>query len=460
MLRYFAWANIGQVVLMFVQLVYGIIIARLVEPEIFGFTAIPLTIVACGRMLVDGGISGAIVRDPEPSTTAYSSVFIYTTFIGLGLCLLLFSWRNLISNSYGIPQMRSLILVASLTIALSGFQVIFNAHVTRTLNYKFRAVCQTIASLLAALTSLIIIAKYDHAIGIMAYPFMNGLLISMLFFGRFGKLIYPLTIATSDIKKYLAFGINTSLGLSAFGMFNWFLQSSVLTTYGSAPSGYYMQSRKFTDLKLNLTKGNLSSVLFAILAKTKERESRHIGQLLISITLLYAVLNVFGIIFIPSLLVLFLGSEWLETQNIVPVLMALSFSMFFDEQFRLLHKLDNQTAILRNFDFLKYSFLSCAIAFNSYTKILALQDFILVISVVWLGLALIHAKLFLAQYFSVGNLATTCLLGLGICACSMITSLPLFILLFQASIVTFILVQGYHTVFMSFLRNGVHMKHR
>ena len=94
MLRYFAWANIGQVVLMFVQLVYGIIIARIVEPEIFGFTAIPLTIVAFGRMLVDGGISGAIVRDPEPSTTAYSSVFIYTTFIGLGLCLLLFS------NSY------------------------------------------------------------------------------------------------------------------------------------------------------------------------------------------------------------------------------------------------------------------------------------------------------------------------------------------------------------------------
>ena len=119
-----------------VSFVVSIVLARILEPELYGTIALVTVITSILQVFVDSGMANALIQKKDTDDLDYSSVFYFNVAFCLVLYIGLFFAAPLISRIYGSPGLVPVIRVLGLTIVVSGVKNVQQAYVAKTMQFR------------------------------------------------------------------------------------------------------------------------------------------------------------------------------------------------------------------------------------------------------------------------------------------------------------------------------------
>ena len=119
-----------------VSFAVSIVLARLLEPELYGTIALVTVITSILNVFVDSGMANALIQKKDSDDLDFSSVFYFNVCFCLVLYAGLFVAAPLISRLYGMPDLVPVIRVLGLTIVVSGVKNVQQAYVSKTMQFR------------------------------------------------------------------------------------------------------------------------------------------------------------------------------------------------------------------------------------------------------------------------------------------------------------------------------------
>lgn len=113
-----------------------VVLARLLEPELYGLTSKVAVITSVLLVFVDSGMGNALIQKKDPDDLDFSSVFYFNMAFCLLLYLCLFLASPFIAELYREPGLSPVMRVLGLTVVVSGLKNVQQAYVSKTLQFK------------------------------------------------------------------------------------------------------------------------------------------------------------------------------------------------------------------------------------------------------------------------------------------------------------------------------------
>lgn len=143
------WSSIERLLTQAIQLVLGIIMARLLLPSDYGLIGMLAIFSAISASFVDSGLNSALIQKKDRTEEDYSTVFYFNLMVSAGCYLLLFVCAPLISGFYKTPALTPIIRVMFMTLIINSLCMVQQTKLTINMNFK----AKTIISFLSVLMS-------------------------------------------------------------------------------------------------------------------------------------------------------------------------------------------------------------------------------------------------------------------------------------------------------------------
>ena len=132
-----------------VSLVVSFVLARMLDPSVYGLVAKVTIITSILLVFVDSGMANSLIQKKDPDDLDFSSVFFFNVAFCLVLYVGLFFAAPLIAKGYKQPELTAIIRVLGLTVVVAGVKNVQQAYVSKTMQFKrffFATLSGTIAS--------------------------------------------------------------------------------------------------------------------------------------------------------------------------------------------------------------------------------------------------------------------------------------------------------------------------
>ena len=94
------WSGFNNAATQVLNLVFGIVLARVLTPEDYGVTGVLVIFSTIASNLQDSGFSQALINLPRPTKRDYDSVFWFNVTVSLTLYALLFACAPLLARHF------------------------------------------------------------------------------------------------------------------------------------------------------------------------------------------------------------------------------------------------------------------------------------------------------------------------------------------------------------------------
>ncbi len=255
-----------------VAFVVSIVLARLLEPELYGTIALVTVITSILQVFVDSGMANALIQKKDTDDLDYSSVFYFNVAFCLVLYAGLFLCAPLIARIYGMMELVPVIRVLGLTIVVAGVKNVQQAYVSKTMQFR-RFFFSTLGGTLFSAVVGIVMAYMGYGIW--------ALVMQQLLNVTVNTAILWLTVGW---RPRLMFSLQRLKGLISFG---WkLLASALLDTvylklyqlvvglkYTAADLAFFNKGDQMCVLVTENINASIDSVLLPVLSS--EQDNKH-----------------------------------------------------------------------------------------------------------------------------------------------------------------------------------------
>lgn len=256
-----------------VTFIVSIVLARLLDPNIYGTIVLITVFTDILQVFVDSGMGSALIQKKDADDLDFSSVFYFNITVCTILYILMFFAAPFIAGFYKMPELTPVIRVMSLILVISGLKNVQQAYVSRNMMFK-KFFFATLGGTLGA-----------AAIGIfMAYKGFGvwAIVAQMLFNALMDTVILWITVKWRPKRM---FSLERLKGLFAFG---WKLLISALIDtvylelrkliigkkYKTDDLAFYNQGEKFPKLIVTNINTSIDSVLLPTMSKEQNNPER------------------------------------------------------------------------------------------------------------------------------------------------------------------------------------------
>ena len=114
----------------------SIVLARILDPELYGVIAFLLVTINVLQAFIDGGFTNALIQKKFPDKEDFSTVFWFNLFFSVMIYLILFFLAPLINATYVNYDILILVRVLGLVLIIYSFKIIQQAYARKTLQFK------------------------------------------------------------------------------------------------------------------------------------------------------------------------------------------------------------------------------------------------------------------------------------------------------------------------------------
>ena len=132
----FIWRFLERCGAQGVTLIVSIVLARLLNPDIYGTVALVTVFTTIMQIFVDSGMGNALIQKKDADDLDFSSVFYFNMIMCSVLYLIMFFIAPFIASFYKIPELTAVVRVLSLILIISGVKNVQQAYVSRHLMFK------------------------------------------------------------------------------------------------------------------------------------------------------------------------------------------------------------------------------------------------------------------------------------------------------------------------------------
>lgn len=119
-----------------VSVVVSFVLARMLDPSVYGLVAKVTIITSIMLVFVDSGMANSLIQKKDPDDLDFSSVFFFNVAFCLVLYVGLFFAAPLIAEYNGQPELTAIVRVLGLTVVVAGVKNVQQAYVSKTMQFK------------------------------------------------------------------------------------------------------------------------------------------------------------------------------------------------------------------------------------------------------------------------------------------------------------------------------------
>ncbi len=322
------WATVLRLGAQILSWVSTIIVVRFISPEDYGLNSMLSSPLVLMMLLSTLGLESALVQAKTIQREELQSTFGWLLIVNGVLFVSYFLGGALLASYFNEPRLEALAKVLAFIFLLVPFRVIPNALLDRDLDFKLRAQLEITASLVAALTTVLMAyfgaGVWALIIGIVVNKTLLAVLL-MIFKPWF--IMFTFNFATTKRMMYMG-GIVTLSGFLAL------LSDQLITlvagpTLGAAVLGIYGMSAELASLPLSKFMPIINQTMLPAFARFQEDRvaATHYLEKLLGVTSLAFIPMMVGMACVADTLVLTVfGDKW--APSILP-LIIMSLGMAF-----------------------------------------------------------------------------------------------------------------------------------
>ncbi len=268
----FIWRFLERSCAQIVTFVVSIVLARILDPVVYGTIAIVTVFTTILQVFVDSGLGVSLVQKKDADDLDFSTVFYFNILFSIVLYLFMFLAAPLIAVFYEMPELTAIIRVLSLMVIVSGIRNVQQAYITKNMQFRKFFWSTLIGTIVSAVVGILMAIDGYGVWALVGQTLTNSFV---------GLLVLLFTVRWRP--KWM-FSFNRLKGLFSFG---WkLLASSLIDTlyndlrtliigkrYTSADLAYYNKARTFPNIIVSNVNSSIDSVLLPAMSSVQTDRS-------------------------------------------------------------------------------------------------------------------------------------------------------------------------------------------
>jgi teichuronic acid exporter len=364
------WALVGQILFYLTLFLSNIFFSNVLSINEYSKIVVISFLLTILRMLIDSGLSGALVRKGFANNDDYFILLIYNVSTSILTFILLCFFDYLILMFFKSNLNKTNLLYIGFILIISSFYTVYNTRMIIELKYKIKSFIELI-SIVFSFLIIIVIWYQNKNLGIELFLLMqilNVLIALFLSYFILQKFQFK-NVNFSNFKKLYKFGIITSIN-SFFNIFFDNISQIILLKYFSTSlSSYYLQANKNQDIPFTIFRALNLGVYFSKLSKYKDSEHDfNLVNSKIKINSLVVVLIVssFFIFYCDSFFLIVYSDKWANSIYYTRILIVGSIFLYLDSYSRMYFKIFDKALLLLKIDLIKKFLYSISIFLSIY----------------------------------------------------------------------------------------------
>ena len=254
-----------------IAFVVSIVLARLLDTNVYGTVALITVITSILQVFVDSGFGTALVQKKDADDLDFSTVFYFNFALCIVLYIGLFFISPLISSFYEMEELTPVIRVLGLIIIISGVKSIQQSYVSRYLLFKkffFATLGGTIISGIVG----IYLAYKGYGVWALVLQNLINQTIDTIILWITVKWRPKLQFSFKRLKKLFSYGWK----FLASGLLNTIydqLRSLIIgKKYSTDDLAYYNKGEQFPQLIETNVNASIDSVLLPVMSKAQDNK--------------------------------------------------------------------------------------------------------------------------------------------------------------------------------------------
>lgn len=322
----FSWNVAGNLTRSVVGFAINIVLARLLGPEPFGIIAITLLIIGIGNLIIELGLSSALVQKASINSHEISFVFFIQMVLSIFMAILIFFIAPWLSVQFFNPSSTIIIQVMSIILVFQAFAQVPSALLRRELNFKRLQMAQMISFLVGYLCIGLPLAFAKFGIwSLVAAQIAQNLVNAVIvyFSAR-----HSLIISFKGSHQLTTFGLRILFANIANWIIQYIDQAIIGRKFGTINLGFYSRAHDLNWTPTGIIMPSAQTSLFSAVSRLgKSSETNKIFT---------GFLSSFAVFFFPlywliamesaNIIQIIYGQEWLPA---AALLTPLAFAMPF-----------------------------------------------------------------------------------------------------------------------------------
>lgn len=256
-----------------IQLLVGIMLARMLSPREFGLLAMVTVFIAVGSLLTDSGFGTALLRLPDPTPEQCASVFYFNLAVSVFCAAILCAVSGVIAAFFRTPELRLVVCAMSLGLVFNSLGLVQTVMLTRLLNFRDQVRATLPAAVISGLVA-VFLAWYGWGVwAIVAQSLLASLLRSIFLWW-----VHPWRPQSGFSLAALRGLVGFSSRLLASGgldmAFNQVYPLIIGRLYEARQLGLYNLAQQFQQLPVVLVTSVYARVNFPMMSEVQEVTSR------------------------------------------------------------------------------------------------------------------------------------------------------------------------------------------
>ena len=316
------WGGFSNGMQQLLNLVFGIVLARLLDVSDYGMVGMLTIFSAIAAALQEGGFISALTNRKEVSHKDYNAVFWFSSLCGVTLYVLLFFAAPLIADFYETPELTPLSRLSFLGFVISSLSIAPRAYLFRNLKIKETTIISISSLCVSGITGIILAANGFAYWGIALQSISFVTVVTILNF-HFSRWRPKLQFDFTPIKEMIGFG-SKMIVTNIFMIINNNLFSVLLGRfYSEREVGNFTQANKWNGMGHTTITGMINGIAQPVLTRVADDKARQLAvfRKLLRFTAFISFPAMFGLSLVAKELILIAITEkWIASAYIMQIL--------------------------------------------------------------------------------------------------------------------------------------------
>jgi teichuronic acid exporter len=311
----FKWSLIDTFAKQGAQFIFGIILARLLNPIDFGLIGIIIIFIAISDVFIYSGFSQALIRKNNCSQSDYSTVFYFNLIVGVLFYFVLFFSAGSIVSFFKEPKLFYLIRVFGIILIINCIGIIQRTILIKRINFKLLAKISIISTIISGALG-VWMAYNGWGVWSLVWKAISQSLVTTLFLWLWTRWRPVFIISISSFRELFDFGYKLLLSGILNTAFRKIYHLIIAKNFSTVELGYYTRADEFKNIPSLHLYGVIGRVAYPALASIQnDNKKLKAGyKKLLRLTMLISFVLMIGLAAVSRPMILTLiGEKWLPS---------------------------------------------------------------------------------------------------------------------------------------------------
>lgn len=320
------WNSVDRIASYGISFIVGIILARLLSPEEYGLLGIIGIFTTFFNIILDSGLSVALIRKDDVTDTDYCTVFWTNLFLSFTLTAILYFSAPTIGLFFNLPELVPYIHVMSFILVLNALSITQQVLLTRRIDFKTQTKISVVAHTLSGVVGVFMAYNGFGVWSLIAQQMTSRFFTTVLLWIH-NKWRPKLVFSWTNFRSLFIFSWKLLVAQVISSLWTQAHQAVVGKIYSPNTLGQYTRATQYGNLVSSSVGDVVLKVSLPVMSSIQNEDARlfRAFQTIIRVTMLVSSFLLLGLAACAKpLIFVLIGEQWLPC---VPMMQILSFSL-------------------------------------------------------------------------------------------------------------------------------------